>query len=88
MLLEVDLENIGNLRCLLLIMETVSRLKVNLGKFKLYSVGYVYNLGELASIMGCEVENFLATYVRFPLGAKSTSKTIWNLVIERMEKGF
>lgn len=81
-LLKADQENIGNLRCILLIMEAVSRLKVNLRKSKLYLVGKVLNMVELASIMGCEVDSFPVTYHGLPLGVKSSSKEIWNPIIE------
>lgn len=67
-------------------MEVASGLKVNLNKSKLFPVGHVHNMAELASIMGCEVESFLATYLRLLLGAKSTFKKILNPVLERMRK--
>lgn len=87
-MLEVDEEAIHNLRCILLIMEVASGLKVNLNKSKLFPVDRVHNMGELASIMSCEVESFPNTYL-IPLGVKLTSKQVWNLILERMgEKGF
>lgn len=69
-------------------MEAVFGLKVNLGNSKLYPVGDVSNLGELASIMGWDMENFPTTYLRLPLGVKSTSKEIWNLSLKEWRRDF
>lgn len=72
------------MRCILLILEAVSRLKVNLNKSMVFPLGCISNMEELASIMGCVVESFPTTYLGLPLGAKPTTKRI--PVIERMEK--
>lgn len=46
-LLDTNAEYIRNLRCILLLMETVSSLKVNLRKFKILPVGIISNMEEL-----------------------------------------
>lgn len=85
-LLEANLENIRNLRCLLLIMEVASGLRMNLSKTLLFPVGEVENIEELATTMGCDVGSFSGTYLSLPLGTNSSSKAIWNPIIERMEQ--
>jgi hypothetical protein len=56
-------------RDLLICFELVSRLKVNLAKSVLVSVGEVSNVGALVEILGCEVGSLPITYLGMPLGA-------------------
>lgn len=83
-MLNVDLEGMQNPRCILLIMETATSLKVNWGKSTLSPVGSTSNDGELAGVLNCNVEPLPISYFSLPLGAKYFSKIIWNPVIERM----
>lgn len=85
-LLEADMEVFRNLRSILLIVEVVSGLKVNLYKSKLFPMGSVPNIDELASSMGCEVESLPTTYLGLFLEGRPNSKQIWNLILERIEK--
>ncbi len=66
--------------------DNISGLKINLSKSDLVPVGHVPNVTELASILGCRVSAFSLTYLGLPLGATFKRKTIWNSVVERMEK--
>ena len=66
--------------------DNISGLKINLSKSDLVPVGHVPNITELASILGCRVSAFPLTYLGLPLGATFKRKTIWNSVVERMEK--
>lgn len=70
----------------LLILEAVSGLKVNLNNSSMSLVGEVSNIEELASIIGCQIVNFPITYLGLPLGVKSSSKSLWNPIIERISK--
>ncbi|KAL5700142.1 amidase [Ranunculus cassubicifolius] len=75
------------LRGVLLWFEVASGLKINMAKSKVYSVGASEGvINEVASILGCGVEEFPSTYLGLPLGAKSRSINIWGKVIERVEK--
>lgn len=85
-LLNDDPEEFRNLRCIVLILETISGLKVNLRKSKLFLVGDLLNLEALSSIMGCKMEALPTTYLGLSLGGKSSSKAIWNSVIKRLER--
>jgi hypothetical protein len=54
---EPKVEQIKHLRCLLLCFEAVSRLKINLAKSMIVSIGAVGNLEVLSSILGCRVDS-------------------------------
>ena len=66
--------------------QAISGLKINLSKSELVPIGHVPNVTELASILGCRVSAFPLTYLGLPLVATFKRKTIWNSVVERMEK--
>jgi hypothetical protein len=66
--------------------QAISGLKVNLSKSELVPVGHVPNVTELANILGCRISSFPLTYLGLPLGTTFKRKTIWNSVMERMEK--
>ncbi|XP_041011405.1 uncharacterized protein LOC121255193 [Juglans microcarpa x Juglans regia] len=64
----------------------VSRLKVNLGKSELVSVGDVHNINNLAELLGCRVAYLPMKYLGLPLGASFKAKYIWDGVVEKIEK--
>lgn len=66
--------------------EDVSGLKVNLGKLELVPVGDVHNLEELANLMGCKASHIPMKYPGLPLGAKFTANTLWNTILDKMER--
>jgi hypothetical protein len=66
--------------------EAISRLKINLQKSELVTVGEVPNMEELAGILSCRISSFLMKYLGVPLGAPFKSRAIWDGVIETMEK--
>lgn len=75
-MLKVDLEGMRSLRCILLILEVVTELKVNLSKSALSPIGDVSNIEELASILACDVVSLPITYLGLPFVVKLSSKTI------------
>jgi hypothetical protein len=81
-----DQVQIAHLRAVFSWFEAVSGLKVNLAKSEMVPVGVVPNLESLVELMGCNIRSLPMTYLGLPLGANFNSKTIWNTVIERMEK--
>lgn len=85
-LVKAEVECVENMRCMLLIMETVMGLKVNWSKSMLSSVGDIPIDGRLVEVLECEMVLLPITYLGLLLGAKSTSVDIWNPVIERMGK--
>lgn len=73
-----------NLKCILSIMETTTRLKVNWAKSTVSPVGDASSIREVASILGCDVAKLPITYLGLPLGVKASSKVIWSVVIEKV----
>jgi hypothetical protein len=49
-------------------------------------VGDVPNLSTLADIMCCRIGALPMTYLGMPLGASFKSRTIWNSIVEKMER--
>lgn len=41
---------------------------------------------KLAGAMGCKAGSFFTSYLGLPLFLRSTSKRVWNPIIERVEK--
>ena len=74
------------LRLVLIWFEAVSGLKVNLGKSELVAVGAVPNMDLLMAILGCKQGFLPMKYLGLPLGAKFKDKSIWNPILEKMER--
>ncbi|XP_026409970.1 uncharacterized protein LOC113305077 [Papaver somniferum] len=60
-------------------------LKVNAAKTRLISVGEVPNLALWAEEFGCAIDCLPFQYLGMSLGAKSSSKRIWDLIIEKFD---
>jgi hypothetical protein len=82
---EPKVEQIQNMRCLLLCFEVASGLKINLSKSMIVLIGAVGNLEALSSILGCGVDSLPLTYLGLPLGATHRDPSIWDAVIVKME---
>jgi hypothetical protein len=78
--------HIFNPRLLFSWFEAVSGLKINLNKSEMVPVGSVPDLEDLASIMGCKIIQLPMTYLGLPLGANFKSKSIWDSILEKMER--
>jgi exonuclease III len=79
-------DHIFNLRLLFTWFEAVSGLKINLNKSEMVPVGSVLDMEELAGIMGCKIIQLPMTYLGLPLGANFKSKSIWDPILEKMER--
>ena len=66
--------------------EASTGLKINLGKSELVPVFVVHNIELLLSVLGCKQGILPMKYLGLPLGAKFKDKTIWNLILEKMER--
>ena len=64
----------------------MSGLKVNLGKSELVAVGAVPNMDLLMAVLGCKQGFLPMKYLGLPLGAKFKDKSIWNPILEKMER--
>ena len=83
---DAEPSQIANLRAILARFEEVSGLCINLGKFELAPVGEVHNLEALVGLLGCEQSSLPLKYLGLPLGAKFKDLSIWNPILERMER--
>jgi hypothetical protein len=78
-------DQIRDLRCLLLCFEAASGLRINLSKSEMVPVGEVGDVEELANILECGVASLPLKYLGLPLGAKYKDAHMWNSIIEKME---
>ena len=70
----------------LIFIEAIIGLKVNVGKSEIVPVGDVGNLNGLARILCYKVGTLPMRYLGMPLGAHYKDSSIWNPIIEKMEK--
>ena len=61
-------------------------LKINLGKSKLVLVGLVHNFDLLLNVLSYKQGTLPMKYLGLPLGAKFKDKTIWNPILEKIER--
>ena len=61
-------------------------MRVNGGKSEIVPVGGVENLNVLACVLCCRVGSLPMTYLSMPLGAHCKDSSIWNPIIEKMER--
>ena len=66
--------------------EAVSGLKINLGKSELVPVRGVQNIELLLNVLSSKQDTLPMKYLGLPLGAKFKDKTIWNPILEKMER--
>ena len=83
---DVEPYQIANLRAILARFEEVSGLRTNLGKFELVPVDEVHNLEALVGLLGCGQSSLPLKYLGLPLGAKFKDLSVWNPILERMER--
>ena len=83
---DAEPSQITNLRAILTRFEEVLRLHINLGKSELVLVGGVHNLEDLVGLLGCGQSSLPLKYLGLPLGAKFKDLSVWNHILERMEK--
>ena len=79
-------EQILHVRMLLLCFQAVIGLKVNVLKSEMVPIGEVPNVYVLAEILGCWIGSLPMTYLGMPLGASHKSPTIWNPILEKIER--
>jgi hypothetical protein len=81
-----QVDHVRNLRCTFLCFEAVSGLRINLGKSELVPIGEVDDVESLAHILCCRIGSLPMTYLGLPLEASFKSLSIWNGVIEKVER--
>uniref|UniRef100_A0A2N9IMC9 Reverse transcriptase domain-containing protein n=1 Tax=Fagus sylvatica TaxID=28930 RepID=A0A2N9IMC9_FAGSY len=75
-----------HLRMVLGCFEAVTRLSVNMGKSELVLVGEVNNVSLLVDILCCNVGALPMTYLGMPLGASFKASSVWNPILENIER--
>ena len=83
---DANIDQMLILRMVLIWFEAVSGLKVNLGMSELVGVGAVHNIDLLVAVLGCKQGSLPVKYLGLPLGAKFKDKSIWNPILEKMER--
>ena len=61
-------------------------LKVNVAKREMVPIREVNNVHVLAKILGCRVGTLPMTYLGMPLGASHKAPSIWNPILEKIER--
>ena len=79
-------EQLLYIRMVLIFLEAITGLKINVGKSEIVPIGDVGNLNALAHTLCCKVGTMPMRYLGIPLGAHYKDASIWNPIIEKMEK--
>ena len=61
-------------------------MKVNVRRSEIVPIGEVNNLDALANILQCRVGSLPMKYLGMLLGTSFKTASIWNLILEKMEK--
>ena len=83
---DVSREQILSIRLALTCVQAFTGLKMNVGKSEIVPIGEVRNLQSLGNILQCRVGSLPMTYLGMPLGTLYKTPSIWNPILERMEK--
>jgi hypothetical protein len=83
---DVDPKQLMYLRLVMTCFEATTGLRVNLAKSEIVLVGEVENLRVLADILCCQIGSLPMSYLGTPLGSSFKSTSIWNPIIEKMER--
>ena len=83
---DISREQLLYTRMVLIFFEAIIGLKVYVGNSEILPLVEVGNLDALAHILCCKVGNLPMSYLGMPLGAHYKDSSIWNPIIERMEK--
>ena len=79
-------EQLLSIRLVLSCFQAFTGLKVNVGKSEIVPIGEVSNIHNLANILHCKVGSLPMIYLGMPLGTSYKTASIWNPILERMEK--
>ena len=79
-------EQLLSIRLALSCFQFFTSLKVNVGKSEIIPIREVNNLDALANILSCKVGSLPMKYLGMPLGTSFKTASIWNPILEKMEK--
>jgi hypothetical protein len=80
------MENFLHIRMVLTYFEVVTGLKLNMGKSEVVPMGDVGNVADFADILCCNIGSFPTTYLGLPLWASFKDLSVWNPILEKMER--
>ena len=83
---DAEVEQILHIWLLLLSFQVITGLKVNVHKSEMVSIKEVVDMHVLAEILGCRVSSLPMSYLGMPLGASHNSPSIWNPILEKIER--
>ncbi|XP_026433399.1 uncharacterized protein LOC113330800 [Papaver somniferum] len=81
--LDADIEQVKNLRIILLSFEMLTGLKINFAKSQIFGVGYDGDLNAFSSLLGCYNGVLPTTYLGLPLGDKCGGVAKWDKVVDK-----
>lgn len=84
--LDNDVEQIQNLKNILLAFELISGLRVNFKKSVVVVVGNALYTAECALLFGCRMTSFPMKYLGIPLGNKSKAVGVWDIILQKFQK--
>ena len=79
-------EQMLSIRLVLTCFQAFTSLKVNVRKSEIVPIGEVSNIQTLADILQCKVGSLPMIYLGMSLGTLYKTTSIWNPILERMEK--
>ncbi|XP_023924804.1 uncharacterized protein LOC112036228 [Quercus suber] len=79
-------EQVLSTRLVLTCFQAFTGLKVNVGKIEIVPIGEVCNIQSLANILQCRVGSLPMIYLGMPLGTLYKTPSLWNPILERMDK--
>ena len=86
MFCDASRDQLLSIRLALFGFQAFTGLKVNVEKSEIVPVGEVGNIGALADILRCRLGSLPMKYLGMPLGTPYKTASIWNLILEKMEK--
>ena len=79
-------EQLLSIRLALSYFQVFTGLKVNMGKGEIVPIREENNLDALANILSCRMDNLPLKYLGMPLDTSFKTTSIWNPILEKMEK--
>lgn len=81
--LDDSTDQVTNLKNVLFAFQLISDLKVNYRKSAIAGIGDENNGLECADVLGCDLLSLPINYLGIPLGSKSKSGSVWDIIIQR-----
>ncbi|XP_026439193.1 uncharacterized protein LOC113337828 [Papaver somniferum] len=81
--LDANIEQVKNLRIILLSFELLTGLKINFSKSQIFGVGFDGDLTQFCDILGCYSGILPTIYLGLPLGDKCRGVAKWDNIVDR-----